>query len=85
MSPGPAAGQKIQKAAQGKITVIPDFKLYREDAGPRIYANSGTWINEKDCTFVKTEGDGRTQTVGVWAFRDNRSRPLPDSSGTVEV
>ncbi len=71
-------------------THIADFKLYRPDmsehpAGHQIYANSGTWINEKKCHFIKTELSGKIHKVSVWEYSDNKPKPLPDKSGLVQI
>lgn len=62
-----------------------DFDEESKSTAHRIYANTGTWINEKPCTFVKTEADGNIHTVSVWKYEDNKPYPLPNSSGSIKI
>ncbi len=62
-----------------------DFDEESKPTAHQIYANSGTWINAKPCTFVKTESDGNKHTVSVWKYEDNKIHQLPNSCSSIEI
>jgi hypothetical protein len=54
--------------------------------GPQIYANTGAWVNKRDCTFVKTEFDAGTgkHNVELWQYWDEKINLLKSASVQVE-
>jgi UDP-2,3-diacylglucosamine pyrophosphatase LpxH len=50
------------------------FETREYGNGPQIYANTGAWINKRDCTFIRTEFDhsSKEHSVGVWRYKDEK-------------
>ncbi len=85
-----SAAKYIIKSQNRKIVIMGHthkwkFHQWNLDGADRIYANSGTWINEEPATYVLTEydADNGKHDVGVYKYTDKGSEK--QNSGSVEI
>lgn len=50
------------------------FHTFDQNGCGYLYANSGTWIDTHDCSFIETEIKGNRHFVRWYEYKDNRKR-----------
>jgi hypothetical protein len=85
------ADDYVLKKEQPKILIFGHSHVDKLDTrdygnGPQIYANTGAWINKRDCTFVKTEFDPGTgeHKVDLWQYWDEKISLLESAAVKVQ-